>query len=92
MPIFVVIATKEARQVGERIRAVQSDPEGGITSCYELKPDTWFVAYDGTTRQLAEALGVRSGETGSGVVVSVENYSGRAGSDLWEWLRINSKD
>jgi hypothetical protein len=89
MPIFAVIATKNAQRVRERIESLASSSESLITGHYELKSDTWFLAYRGATRQLAEDLGIRKGETGPGVVLSVENYSGRAGGDLWEY-KVNS--
>jgi hypothetical protein len=54
-----------------------------------LTADTWLVAYEGTTKSLAEKLGIRSGEVGTGVVFPISNYSGRASSDTWEWLGLN---
>jgi hypothetical protein len=89
MPIFVVIATKNASDVEARIDALASEPGRAIDRFYPLRGDTWFVSYRGTTKELAEMLGIRQGETGSGVVVSIENYSGRASNDLWEWLKLN---
>jgi hypothetical protein len=75
--VFAVIATRGAE--------VQKLPE---PSYYEIKDDAWLVSYEGTTRQLAERLGIRGGESGSGLVILAAGYSGRASSDVWEWLTV----
>ncbi len=79
--MFTVIATKGAERVQQEIMKLPED------SFYELKPDTWLVAYSGTSRKLAEQLGIRGGENGSGIVVSVDGYAGRATGDFWEWVQ-----
>lgn len=56
---------------------------------YPVRDDVWLVEYDGTTQQAADALGIRSGEVGSGLVVPVINYSGRGAMDMWEWLQLH---
>jgi len=47
--------------------------------------------HDGPVRELAIQLGVRGGGAddplADGIVLSVGTYSGRAPTDLWEWLR-----
>jgi hypothetical protein len=82
--IFAVIATRQAAEIKLEVL-----PEH---SFYELTDDTWLVAYEGTTRQLAEHLGIRGGNTGSGLVLQAATYSGRASNDLWEWLRVWSAE
>lgn len=80
--VFLIVGLKNASAIGERIRelSVRSLP---------LKDDSWLAIY-GTTRELAEALGIRRGEIGaSGLVVLVDNYSGRAPSEVWECLKVN---
>lgn len=59
------------------------------TQYYELTDNAWLVRFEGTTRQLADRLGIRGGEAGSGLVASMASYSGRAPSELWEWLKVN---
>ena len=49
------------------------------------EPLAWFAAYDGTTRELATALGLTSGDI-RGVVLSIKYYQGFAPRSLWEWL------
>ena len=82
---FVVISTKNADAVREEVYRFPD------LKAYELKDDTWFVSYDGTTRELAEKIGIRQGRIGSGVVILVGAYAGYASTDLWEWLRANRK-
>ena len=49
-----------------------------------------FVAtFDGTAREFAEVLGIRSGETSSGIVCAISSYSGRQPTEVWEWLKVN---
>ena len=51
-------------------------------------PKVYFVSYTGTTRELAAALNLHNGESGTGVVLPFSNYGGYASKDLWEWLRL----
>lgn len=80
--MFIVVATKGADRVRE---AVTNFPDN---SYYELRPDTWLVSYEGTTRKLAEDLGIIQGVNGSGLVAPISGYSGRGPSDMWEWLKV----
>jgi hypothetical protein len=80
--MFIVVATKGADQIG---RAVEE--EFGTNDSYALREDVWLIPFDGTTRQLAERLGIRQGTNGSGLVAPLAGYSGRASSELWEWFK-----
>ena len=82
--MFMVVALRTPTEIKAQIVATVS-AEG----FYELKPDTWLVRYNGTTRELAEKIGVRQGTSGTGLVVSITGYSGRAPGDIWEWLKLN---
>lgn len=82
MRVFLVIATSNHIKVGGVIR------EQGLVH-FVIKPDAWFVAFDDTTRALAEKLGIRGGESGSGLVCSIDGYSGRLPKDAWEWLSLH---
>ena len=84
--IFVVVATKGADRVRQAVEARPPD------TYFEVKFDTWLVFFDGTTRKLAEDLGIRNGANGSGLVAPITGYSGRASSDMWEWLKVNWPD
>lgn len=83
MAIFAVIITKGVESIRARI-------ETECQAWHQLTDDVFLVSYKGaTTQELAEALGIRKGETGSGVTIPVTNYSGRADPNVWEWLRAN---
>lgn len=60
-------------------------------ACLKLPRDQWFVAYEGTSRQLSEELDIATGRCGSLIVVLVGGYWGYSGKDVWEWLAINTK-
>jgi hypothetical protein len=82
--LYFVTALSKASQVGERLKSLI--PEGDY---FELASDKWMVAYDGPGQELAERAGIRGGEDriGTGLVLPVTTYSGRASSTLWDWLR-----
>jgi hypothetical protein len=82
MRAFVVIATRDSPKVQTALR------EKGY-QYYTVNSDVWLVAFDGTTRQLAEELGVRSGQTGPGLVCAISGYSGRLPKEAWEWLALH---
>ncbi len=48
-------------------------------------PKAYFVSYNGTTSELANAVGLKEGGTSRGIVIPVTNYFGFANRDLWEW-------
>ena len=55
-------------------------------------PSIYFVSYNGTTRELANAVGFGDGKTNRGIVIPVTNYYGFASRDLWEWLELKKSD
>jgi hypothetical protein len=81
MKVFIVVATRAAAAVSAAIRSKN-------LAHFEIKEDTWLIASDSTTRSLAEDLGIRGGQTGSGLVCLIEGYSGRLPKDAWEWLGL----
>ena len=80
--MFMVVATSGADKVRVAVEKL------GAETYYELKSDTWLILFDGTTRKLSEEIGIRNGTNGSGVVAAIAGYSGRASSELWEWLKV----
>ena len=49
----------------------------------------WLVAYDGTSKQLSDELGISENGKSSAIVVGFSAYWGRASSDVWEWIKAN---
>lgn len=82
--IYFVTATSNSPEVRSRLFSLIAEDDR-----YELAPDKWFVVWDGALRDLAEKAGVRSGDEqiGTGMVLPVTTYSGRANKALWDWLR-----
>lgn len=81
---FFVAITSNAEAVAEKI---QNEFEADDT--YKLADDKWFVVFDGISRELAERIGIRTRpHIGTGVVMPVDSYSGRAPTQLWEWLKL----
>lgn len=82
--VYFVTALSEAPKVRARLLAMIPEDDR-----FELAHDKWMVSYEGIAQDLAEKVGVRSGEEqiGTGLVLPVTIYSGRAPSGLWDWLR-----
>ena len=81
MRVFVVIGRSQPKQIATAIES------RGLAS-FEVDHNAWMVASDGTTREVAERLGIRNGENGTGLVCLIESYSGRLPADAWEWLKV----
>ena len=84
--IHFVTALSNPEKIAERIRQVIKNE----SDVFELANDKWFVVYDGISRDLAEKVGIRDAKNllGTGIVLPVNGYSGRATRDLWEWLTL----
>ena len=82
--LYFVTALSEPAKVRERVHAVIPADDR-----YELSGDKWMVVYEGTGLDLAERAGIRSGEdrVGTGLVLPVTTYSGRAPTTFWDWLK-----
>ena len=81
--VFLVVADSQADKVEERLTSL------GVPM-FKVTFNSWFVAYSGTASEASEDFGMRSENVvGTGVVVSVNNYGGRASPDMWEWLKLN---
>lgn len=56
----------------------------------DISPSVWFVPDPGTSKDVADKLGITRGESGiQGVVVRFDGYSGLAPAALWTWLSGN---
>lgn len=81
--LFLVVATNNAPAVDARLVSLDVPK-------FKVADNAWFVSYPGTANDAAEDFGLRITDVvGSGVVVSVNNYAGRANPDTWEWLKLN---
>ncbi|WP_380790997.1 hypothetical protein [Sphingobium xenophagum] len=82
--VFFITAHSNAPQVEERLSTFISEND-----MFKLRPDEWMVTFEGAARDLAEKAGIRGGDEriGTGLVLPVTTYSGRAATELWDWLR-----
>lgn len=82
--VFFVAITGGADAVVNRIGEKFPDED-----TFKLAKDKWFIVFDGVSRDLAETLSIRSSPSiGAGIVLPVDSYSGRASTQLWEWLKL----
>jgi hypothetical protein len=82
--LYFLTALTEAPSVKQRVHSII--PEGDL---FELAGDKWMVVYEGTGQDLAESAGIRSGDQriGTGLVMPVTTYNGRAPTPFWDWLK-----
>lgn len=82
MAVFVVIGTVNA----ETIKTAVVTQYGA--NHYEFSPASWFISDTGTTKEVADKLGITAG-TGDvqGAVLKFNSYSGRAAATAWTWLQ-----
>lgn len=82
--VYFLTALTEAPQVQQRLLTLFPEADR-----FELAADKWMIAFHGGAQELAEKAGVRGGEerVGTGLVLPVTTYSGRAPTTLWDWLR-----
>ena len=79
----MVVAATKAPEVEERLNNL------GLP-VFKVADNSWLVAHTGTASEAAEEFGMRSQNVvGTGIVVSVNNYAGRASPDAWEWLKLH---
>jgi hypothetical protein len=85
--VFLVLATSNPDKIFEHLNRFVHNAD-----VCKIDADKWMVSFHGTSKNLAEKIGIR-GEAyvGTGLVVPVSRYSGRADSDLWEWLNLKMK-
>jgi hypothetical protein len=87
MAIFVITVTQNPDAAG---RAVV---EQYGASHLQLSPNTWFVSDSGTTKEVADKIGMTSGTDAAvqGAVLKVSAYSGRATASVWNWLQARGE-
>ncbi len=86
--IFFVTALTNSDAVKARMIEVFPETE----SRFELASDKWFVYTDGPAGQVAQQLGIRDEPfIGTGLVLTLGTYSGRAPSTLWEWFKARTE-
>jgi len=49
--------------------------------------DAWLISATGTAKDVSDRLGLSTENTWSGIIFKMDNYYGRAPSDLWDWIK-----
>jgi hypothetical protein len=83
MALFVVLALSDSD-----IRIANAVGSVYPNDCLKVGPGQFFVSAKGTAVDVSNALGMTNGSNGLGIVVSVANYYGYAGTNIWEWLKV----
>ena len=83
MKLYAVLVESKNEEIAEAIR------EKFPKAHYDFKDGQWFVAGEGTAREICDRLGASGGDLDSIVVVAVDGYYGYAQTDLWEWMRVS---
>lgn len=82
MSVFAIIGTYNPAAIKNAIVAQYG------ANHYEVATNAWFVSDSGSTKDVADKLGITKGETGvQGVVVKFDGYSGRGPATAWTWLQ-----
>jgi hypothetical protein len=52
-----------------------------------LGNNEWLISSAAaTSREVCDSLGISDGSNGSGIIVAMNGYWGRATNDIWEWI------
>ncbi|GAB1393340.1 hypothetical protein MASR1M60_15030 [Rhodocyclaceae bacterium] len=89
MTTFILVPTTQTPPQKGGLKDVVEKKFGNLA--YSLPGGEWIVAFNGTSKQLSDDLGISEGGFGSVLVLNFSGYWGRASKDLWEWLDLNSK-
>jgi hypothetical protein len=82
MAIFLITPIARPDSIIQAIKTNFPDDSYVIPSTNSV-----FVKFSGTSKEISDKLKISDGETGTGIVVPVTNYYGRAPTDIWEWLK-----
>ena len=81
--IYAIIPFETSEKLRSRIDELKVPVYAGEA------PAVYFVSFKRTTNELSEAVGYGDDhQVGTGVVISISNYSGFASRDLWEWMEL----
>jgi hypothetical protein len=82
MAVYAVVGTSNPQAIKQSIVAQYG------ANHYEVAGNAWFVNDAGTSKDVADKLGISTGVNGVlGVVVRFDAYSGRHAATAWTWLQ-----
>jgi len=84
MAVFAVIGSGNPVAIKQAIVAQYG------ANHYEFAPNAWLVPDAGTTKDVADKLGITKGDANvQGIVLRFDAYSGRAAATTWTWIAAN---
>ena len=83
MPVFAIIAQPGPNAENLPAAIAKEFP----VAHYSLGGSTWLVAGLGTAQEISDKLGISEGTNGSGIVLQISGYYGRANPNIWAWIK-----
>lgn len=83
MAIYAIIAQPNANSEklpGAIARAFKDDH-------LQLADGSWLVSTNAPVKEVSDKIGVTDGSNGAAVIVEVASYYGRAGNNIWAWVK-----
>jgi hypothetical protein len=81
MSLYFVTALSDAEKVLAAAKTLV--PESDFL---EVSDDKFFLKFEGTSVELSRKIGFAEGTTGTGIILLVSAYNGRAPKSVWEWI------
>lgn len=83
MNLYLIVPTTQQHQTLDA--AIQKSVG---TNAYALPNGETLVAFNGTSKDLSDLLGVSDGDAEPAIVAAIGGYYGRAATDIWEWMKV----
>jgi hypothetical protein len=80
MSLFAIIRASEPEKLKA---AIEKTYENNFKS---IGPREWLVSDKASPEEVSNKLGISEGESGTGMVLKVDAYFGRAQKDIWDWM------
>jgi hypothetical protein len=91
MTIFIVCRVQDPPKMKNAVESVFPDDH------FDIGHSEWLISSKGTTKEVSDKLGVthtasdNTSGAGSAIIFSVENYFGRAPTNIWEWIKTKAE-
>ncbi|MEO8925901.1 MAG: hypothetical protein ABI306_01945 [Caulobacteraceae bacterium] len=85
MAIFAIISqpSPNGEKLAGAIKAAFDD------AVYDVGNGVWLVSGRGPAREISDRIGITNGENGSGIILELASYFGRANPAIWTWIQAN---
>lgn len=87
MAVFVIFRVQDPERMRNAVQ--QAFPE----NFFDLGNNEWLVSAKGTAKEISDRLGITNeppgtqSRAGNAIVFSMDNYYGRAATNIWEWVK-----